>query len=496
MKIFNLFLVACSCLIICCSCGKQSQTGDTPESQVTLTINLSDISVQPFGGKVQIRLKASHKWVSVHENWISLSKESGDGYSGFQFLEIQVEKNATKDKRIGTIEFSMPEVGKNVKVVVSQAGEIETISIAEFCKKPVNENDWYFLRGTITSIEGTYFGNFYIKDETGEILIYGMTSSKSNTNNNTFESIGLKEGDVLTLGTLRAEYRGQAQGGGNNIPAYYIYHEEGEAPPPVYKDFKANSCSAKWMELPATSDEDGMVFLFHGMKIGSQPFRNYSAYYDQDRFISKWIAYPLERKSIGNGKRIDAWGYDPLIPENKQANIISGNYKNAEGDNYVRGHQLPSADRTAIEANSKTFYSTNITPQNYTFNGGIWVKIEEKVRSWAKDSDTDTLYVVTGCVIDGSEKFVYDLDDKKVTVPVGYYKTVLRLSNGEYSANAFYFEHKPNTDTDIKKYSISVDELEVKTGMDFFVNLPGVVGESKANAIEAENPANNKFWWQ
>ena len=495
MRCFNLFSAICIFLVICGSCAKQSQNEDNPENEGTLTVNCSEILMQPFGGKSQLQLKASHKWTAVYDNWISLSKPSGEGYSGFQFLDVQVEKNASKDKRIGIIEFSMPEVGKKIKVVVTQAGEIETISIAEFCKKPVNEKDWYFLRGTITSIEGTYFGNFYIKDETGEILIYGMTSSKSNSNDNTFESIGLKEGDILTLGTLRGEYHGQAQGGGNKIPAYYIYHEEGETPSPVYKDFKANSCSANWMELPATSDEDGIVFLFHGMKIGSQPFRNYSAYYDQNSFISKWVAYPLERKSIGNGKRIDVWGFDPLVPEDKQANIISGNYKNAEGDNYVRGHQLPSADRTAMEANSKTFYSTNITPQNYTFNGGIWVKVEEKVRSWAKDSDTDTLYVVTGCVIDGSEKYVYDLNGHKVTVPVGYYKTVLRLSKGEYTANAFYFEHKPNTDTDIKKYSISVDELEEKTGVDFFVNLPAAVGEAKANAIEAADPASESFWW-
>ena len=33
-------------------------------------------------------------------------------------------------------------------------------------------------------------------------------------------------------------------------------------------------------------------------------------------------------------------------------------------------------------------------------------------------------------------------------------------------------EHKANTDTDVAKYAISIDELEKKTGIDFFCNLP------------------------
>ena len=33
-------------------------------------------------------------------------------------------------------------------------------------------------------------------------------------------------------------------------------------------------------------------------------------------------------------------------------------------------------------------------------------------------------------------------------------------------------EHKANKDTDFAKYAISIDELEKRTGIDFFCNLP------------------------
>jgi hypothetical protein len=42
---------------------------------------------------------------------------------------------------------------------------------------------------------------------------------------------------------------------------------------------------------------------------------------------------------------------------------------------------------------------------------------------------------------------------------------------------------------------MSIDELEEITGIDFFVNLPAVVGEEQAAKIEAVDPAQSSVWW-
>ena len=55
----------------------------------------------------------------------------------------------------------------------------------------------------------------------------GLTKTKVDKNDNSFSSIGLSEGDIVTLVGTRDEYGGEAQVGG---PAYYISHEEGELP--------------------------------------------------------------------------------------------------------------------------------------------------------------------------------------------------------------------------------------------------------------------------
>lgn len=259
-----------------------------------------------------------------------------------------------------------------------------------------------------------------------------------------------------------------------------------------------------WMELPAIPE--GMDAFTHSMTVGSVSTRNYSFLWDYSNLVAPWVAYPLCKWNIGNNiKRTNAWGLDPLLPEGKQPVLYRGFSKGNNGW-YARGHQIPSADRlTSYESNSMTFYGTNMTPQIQDgFNGDIWATLEGKVRSWANSSDT--LYVVTGCVIDYKEgetvKYAVDNYGKKVTVPTAYYKVVLRYMKNStvgysgYSACAVWLDHKVYSTKNIdSKYSMSVKDLEKKVGMDFFVNLPAVVGEEMAAKIESENPSKVSWWW-
>ena len=43
---------------------------------------------------------------------------------------------------------------------------------------------------------------------------------------------------------------------------------------------------------------------------------------------------------------------------------------------------------------------------------------------------------------------------------------------------------------------MSIDQLEAKLGIDLFVNLPAVIGEADAAAVEAEDPKTQQWWWQ
>ena len=266
--------------------------------------------------------------------------------------------------------------------------------------------------------------------------------------------------------------------------------EEEEKPAPALKENKAPA----WMELPATKDGDGLYFYSHDMEIGGKTMRSFSFDYDPEALLSHWVAYPLNDGLVGKGSRTDEWALDPKIPEEYQPILYRG-FKSNTSTRYDRGHQLPSADRLNRESNEQTFYFTNMTPQVGALNQNIWATLENKVREWSRSMDT--LYVVTGCVVAGSKDYALDNEGKKVTVPTAYYKALLgykkdgtlgiTAQTGGYTACAFWFPHEAYSGNVMDK-SMTIAELEEKTGFDFFVNLP----EKTAEKVEKTKDT----WWK
>lgn len=117
--------------------------------------------------------------------------------------------------------------GDNTGGTTDKPTSLVKATIAEFLAA-AEDQTWYELTGEIISIAKETYGNFTIKDETGEVYIYGMTNGWVGSNDQSFSQIGLKVGDTVTLGSLRTSYNGTSQGGGSAVPAYYISHVPGE----------------------------------------------------------------------------------------------------------------------------------------------------------------------------------------------------------------------------------------------------------------------------
>ena len=247
-----------------------------------------------------------------------------------------------------------------------------------------------------------------------------------------------------------------------------------------------------WLELPAMDNPD-LGYYSHSFQMNGKTYRNYSFGWSQKDRVALWVAYPLCSFYLsGSAGRTNAWALDPLLGEDSAAPF--GGY----AGNYARGHQLPSADRQCCyEANAQTFYGTNMTPQLNGHNEGIWSELEAKVRN--KAGGSDTTYVVTGVMVSASSLKERDSNGNSVTIPDAYFKAILRYSKsstlGAWNAAAFYLEHKSYSESLGKKHSMSIDELEKITGIDFFVNLPAKVGEEQAAKLEAQDPANSSVWW-
>ena len=142
----------------------------------------------------------------------------------------------------------------------------------------------------------------------------------------------------------------------------------------------------------------------------------------------------------------------------------------------------PAGDRRfSKNAHDETFYTSNITPQNHNFNAGIWNKLEQKTRYWAKKYKH--LYVVTGGVLTDDLKTI---GREKVSVPNQFYKVLLDYTQPEIKAIAFLVPHK-ESNRPLYEFVVSIDQLERITGIDFFPNLPDAIEDK----LEASNSCKN-----
>lgn len=204
--------------------------------------------------------------------------------------------------------------------------------------------------------------------------------------------------------------------------------------------------------------------------------------YDKSKKHSRWIAFRFDNLTKQqNVKRSDEpFAADPSIPTQ---------YQRVQADfgkkGYNRGHLCASADRLySQEVNEQTFYYTNMSPQRNSFNIGIWLTLEGQVQSWGRScTSSDTLYVVKGGTIDKEDQIKGYIDnDRSKPIPKYYYMALLFKKGESFKAIAFWMEH---TDTQkslkLSDCALSIDELEEKTGIDFFPSL----NDNLENALES-----------
>lgn len=190
---------------------------------------------------------------------------------------------------------------------------------------------------------------------------------------------------------------------------------------------------------------------------------HYTLSYSEKHEQAEWVAYSLHKKDIvyTNFKR-------PFFIEDPKVKTKSADWRNYKRSGYDRGHLCPAADRKlSKEAFEETFYTSNISPQKHEFNSGIWNKLEQKVRYWTKKYDH--LYVVTGGIL--TDNNLNSIGKEKVTVPKFFYKILLDYTQPEIKAIAFLLPHE-ESNKPLYEFVISIDELEQKTGIDFFKELP------------------------
>ena len=194
--------------------------------------------------------------------------------------------------------------------------------------------------------------------------------------------------------------------------------------------------------------------------------------YQEEYELASWVLHRLVKEAaFGKAERSNEFLSDPLV---ESGSAVTQDYARS---GYDRGHLCPAGDfKHDKELEDETFYMSNMSPQLPDFNRGIWSDLENKVRSWVKKRGE--LIIITGPILKKGLPTIGRMN--KIAVPEKFYKIIYDPTTEE--AIAFLFPNEGSVEL-VKSFTISIDELEVMTGIDFFAKLPDILEQK----IEVNN---------
>ena len=201
--------------------------------------------------------------------WLTAGEPTSIG--GMTSVELTAAANEG-GARTSTVTFKVNVDGKDYIAMadVEQLGAIAEVSVADFLAAEVGTS-LYKLTGKVANLQAGDYGNFDLVDATGSVYVYGLTATQVSKNDKSFPTLGIKEGDIVTLIGTRADYKGTAQVGG---PAYYVSHEGHKTA--TVAEFLAAATGDTWYQLTGTItnlqtsdygnfdlvDETGSVYVY------------------------------------------------------------------------------------------------------------------------------------------------------------------------------------------------------------------------------------------
>lgn len=117
----------------------------------------------------------------------------------------------------------VPQMAKGAMQSFKTVTPVKAADVAALADDDKNDPKNYIMLTGIVTKNANYdiapYGNFDLADETGSILVYGVSTGwKGETKK--FDTLGVKEGDIITIVAYKTSYKGNAQ-----VVGMYVSHE-------------------------------------------------------------------------------------------------------------------------------------------------------------------------------------------------------------------------------------------------------------------------------
>ena len=207
MKLKNFFLSILAGAALAAGCAQEQAISSLPEFKP----EKSYIGIPLDGGISNTAYTATASWsfdTAGIPDWLTISPTSGS--AGSDHIIFAAEKNPGTSERKANLVVNVGGKQQNFTVVQEGPGEFEAplSTIAEVMAG--NDGQTFRIRGTVTTIANTNYGNLYIEDATGSIYIYGLFNAKGQYPKDAggWNTFGVEAGDVITVQGPRTLHNG------------------------------------------------------------------------------------------------------------------------------------------------------------------------------------------------------------------------------------------------------------------------------------------------
>lgn len=262
-----------------------------------------------------------------------------------------------------------------------------------------------------------------------------------------------------------------APAGCQKQPASVAPHAEGPAPGPRVTHVVADGLPGVYAGLPGGPAADGLIILEND---------GYTVGFSTATLTPRWAAYRLFAVGeVETARPNISFRQDSRIG----VSLRHGDYTNT---GYDRGHMAPSdgiARCYGPEAQVGTFVVSNICPQHPGLNQRAWERFEHK-ESHDYAERLGEVWIVTGPIFDGP---CFEFTSG-VRVPDAFFKIVVAEIDDTPEMLAIIMNNERTENSRVEDYITTVDEIELRAGLDFFSGLEDAV-EAAAEANAVPHPA-------
>lgn len=199
MKLKNLFLALAAFAATAVSCVK-AELAQLDEIQVSQ----SYIALPVEGGSCDVTVTATGSWeITDIPEWLTVAPASG--VAGKTVVTFSAEATSATNESV----LKLLCAGKTQLLTVLQMADKVELPITSCAEVNAAEDGITFkIKGTITAIENTTYGNLYVTDETGSVYIYGTLYEGATKQ---FSKYGVEVGDIVVVEGPRGNYKGSPQ---------------------------------------------------------------------------------------------------------------------------------------------------------------------------------------------------------------------------------------------------------------------------------------------